>query len=465
MNLYVVMKEVLGVVSRYRTMFCVKRKRGVILLGRFLAKIESQWKRRTHPMSGLLWKATVRNVNRALKEINAFEWEGDYRPETANRLKNLLEERMDEELEQYLGRGRHERRDKGDREDYRNGSYLRHLLTEIGDLIVRIPRSRKGFVSRVLEAYRRRSRSVDQLIMACFVLGMSTRKVSTALFSLLGERVSATTVSEVAKELEHAVRQYHERRLEDGYRFLFFDGVVLKQKGAAKVQKRIILCVYGMSWEGKKEMIDFLLATSESQNAWEGFLRDLYGRGLEGRRCELITTDGGKGLRNALEVVYPRIPRQHCWAHKTRNVLDKVKNADQEKVKKDLHRISHGRNRQAATQAYWSFCQKYRGDYPGAVKSLESDIDDLLSFYQVKLSGKERQGLNAQELQRAQLALWLKIRTTNLIERAFREVKRRTRPMGVFVNRGSMERILYAVFFHYNSKGREVPPLLFTQRA
>ncbi len=416
-------------------------------------------------MSGYLWKATVRNVNRALKEINAFEWEGDYRAEARNRLRELLEERMDEELEQYLGRGKHQRREEGDREDYRNGFYLRHLLTEIGDLIIGIPRSRKGFVSRVLEAYKRRSRSVDQLIMACFVLGMSTRKVSAALLSLLGERVSASTVSEVGKKLDQAVRQYHERELEDGYRFLFFDGVVLKQRGVAKVQKKIILCVYGITWEGKKEMIDFLLATSESQNAWEGFLRDLYERGLEGKRCEMITTDGGKGLQNALEVVYPRVPRQHCWAHKTRNVLNKVKRADQEKVKKDLHRVSHAKNRQAATQAYWSFCQKYRKTYPGAVRSLESEIDDLLSFYQVKLSAKEKKGLKAKKLQEAQMTLWRRIRTTNLIERAFREVKRRTRPMGVFGNGDSMERILYAVFFHLNSKGQEIPSLLFTQRA
>jgi len=416
-------------------------------------------------MSGFLWKATARNVNRALKEINTFEWEGEYRVETRNRLKELLEERMDEELEQYLGRAKYARREEGDREDYRNGFHLRHLLTEIGDLILEIPRSRKGFLLRVLEAYQRRSRTVNQLIMACFVLGMSTRKVSTALLSLLGERVSASTVSEVAKRLEHAVRRYHQRELEDGYRFLFFDGVVLKQKGAAKVQKKIILCVYGISWEGKKEMLDFLLASSESQNAWEGFLRDLYGRGLEGKRCELITTDGGNGLRNALEVVYPWIARQHCWAHKTRNVLDKVKKADWEKVKKDLQRISHAKNRQAATQAYWSFCQKYRKVYPGAVKSLESEIDDLLSFYQVKLSAKERQGLNAKEIEQAQMVLWRKIRTTNLIERAFREVKRRTRPMGVFGNKGSMERILYAVFYHYNSKGKEVPSFLFTHGA
>ena len=73
-------------------------------------------------MIGYMWKATVRNVNRALKEVNAFEWEGDYRLETANRLRALLEERMDEELEQYLGRAKHERRERGDQEDYRNRS-------------------------------------------------------------------------------------------------------------------------------------------------------------------------------------------------------------------------------------------------------------------------------------------------------------------------------------------------------
>ena len=415
-------------------------------------------------MSGYLWRATVRNVNRALKEVNAFEWEGDYRFAGRRKLKEVLEGGMEAEVERHLGRERYERRGGSDQEDYRNGRRPRHYLTELGDLILRIPRTRKGFVSKVLEAYKRRSRSVDQLIMACFVLGMSTRKVSTALLSLLGERVSASTVSEVAKKLDHAVRRYHGRKLEGGYRFLFFDGVVLKQKGAAKVQKKVILCVYGITWEGKKEMIDFLLATSESQNAWEGFLRGLYERGLEGKLCEMITTDGGNGLRNALEVVYPRILRQHCWAHKTRNVLDKVKKTDQEKVKKDLTRISHAKNRQAATQAYWFFCQKYREIYPGAVKSLESEIDDLLSFYQVKLSKNERLGLGVKDLQRTQMALWKKIRTTNLIERAFREVKRRTRPMGVFVNRGSMERILYAVFFHYNSKGQELPSLLFTHR-
>jgi transposase-like protein len=114
-------------------------------------------------------------------------------------------------------------------------------------------------------------------------------------------------------------------------------------------------------------------------------------------------------------------------------VLDKVKKGDQEKVKRDLHRISYAKNRKLATPAYWAFCQKYRKVYPEAVKSLESEINDLLSFYEVKLSSEERKGRDAQELEKAQEALWRRIRTTNIIERAFVEVKRRTRPMGSLV--------------------------------
>ena len=196
-------------------------------------------------MTGFLWKATTRNVNRALREINAFEWEGDYRAEARNRLKELLEERIGEELEQYLGRGKYERKEEGDAEDYRNGSYLRHLLTEIGDLILRIRRTRKGFISKVLEAYKRRSRSVDQLIMACFVLGMSTRKVSTALLSLLGEKVSASTVSAVAKKLDHAVRRYHNGSLGMGIDFFFSMESYSSRRERPRFRKRSFFVLMG----------------------------------------------------------------------------------------------------------------------------------------------------------------------------------------------------------------------------
>jgi putative transposase len=394
----------------------------------------------------LLKQATVRNVSRALKEINAFEMEGDFKPKARQALKEILEKRLEDEMSEYLGLSRYEH--AADRLDYRNGRYVRHLLTEMGDLELLVPRSRKGkFPTKLFERYGRRCRSVDRVLLACFCLGLSTRKAASVLAPLLGEKVSASTISRIARDLDKEVKLYHGRQLEDRYQYLFFDGVVLKSKGAAKVQKKILLCAFGITVDGVQEMIDFYPAASESQACWEAFLRDLYQRGLKGSRCDLIATDGGTGLHAALQIVYPKLLLQRCWAHKTRNVLDKVKKKDQGAVKKALNRISHGANHREATEAYWRFASRWRKAYPKAVACLEKDLDQLLSFFQIK---------NSQ--------LWSRLRTTNLIERAFREVRRRTRPMGVMAHIQSLQRIVFAVFHHLNQNWSQ-QTLKFTHKS
>src|SRR5919109_2482234 len=123
----------------------------------------------------LLEPATARNVSRAIKEINAFEWEGNFKPMARQALKDLLEKRLDEEMTQYLGVSHYEH--ANDRHDYRNGHYVRHLLTEMGDLELLVPRSRKGkFPTKLFARHARRCRSVDKVLLACFCLGLSTRK-------------------------------------------------------------------------------------------------------------------------------------------------------------------------------------------------------------------------------------------------------------------------------------------------
>ncbi|MGB7950209.1 MAG: transposase [Candidatus Binatia bacterium] len=204
----------------------------------------------------LLDQATPRNVARAIKEVNAFEWEGDFKPMARRALKELMEKRLEEEMAEYLGLSRYEH--APDRQDYRNGYYGRHLLTEIGDIEVLVPRSRKGkFPTRLFERYARRCGSVDRVLLACFCLGLSTRKAASVLAPVLGEKVSASTISRIARALDQEVSRYHNRALEDRYRYLFFDGVVLKSKGAVKVQKKILLCAFGITVEGRHEMIDF----------------------------------------------------------------------------------------------------------------------------------------------------------------------------------------------------------------
>ncbi len=319
----------------------------------------------------------------------------------------------------------------------------------MGDLELWVPRSRKGgFPSKLIERYGRRCRSIDRVLLACFCLGLSTRKAASVLGPVLEEKVSATTISRIARALDGEVERYHHRRLTDQYRYLFFDGVVLKSKGAAKVQKKILLCAFGITLDGKHEMIDFHAAPTESQACWESFLNDLYQRGLMGTPCQLIATDGGTGLHGALQIVYPKIVLQRCWAHKSRNVLDKVKKADQPAVKKALNRISHASNQRQATQAYWRLASRWRKAYPRAVACLEKDLDELLHFFQIKRP-----------------EMWSRLRTTNLIERSFREVRRRTRPMGVMANLNSLQRIVFAVFHHLNQNWSQTTPNKFTHKS
>jgi len=394
----------------------------------------------------MLLKATIRNVRRAFKEVNAFEAEGDYRPAAKAAIKQVLETALEGELSDYIAAEPYER--VSHRRAYRCGYYFRGLLTQVGELLLRVPRIRSGRVPfRTLAAYARRPGVVDQLILACFVLGMSTRKVAKALGTFLGSAISAQTISRIAQQLDRAVTAFHRRPLLTPYRYLLLDGVVLKHRGALAVRRRVLLCAYGITETGVREFIDFILAPSESALAWEAFLRDLYERGLTAEQVQLIVTDGGRGLHQALDLVWPRIPRQRCWAHKVRNVLDKVKKADWETVKQALGAISHAETRSDALVAFSAFAQRYRRLYPKAVACVEADLDDLLTFF------------------RCPKGHWSRLRTTNAIERAFREVRRRTRPIGVFTNSQSLERIVYAVIHHLNETWKETPLLEFAHNS
>ena len=332
--------------------------------------------------------------------------------------------------------------------DRRNGTYPRHLLSELGDIELRVPRTRHFCPTEVLQSYARRAPEIDRVILAGFVLGLSTRKVGEVLLPLLGRPVSAATVSRVAKSLDAAVAAFHRRPLKDVYKALMLDGVVLARKTGAGALKRPVLVALGIRHDGKKEIIDFRLAASESAAEWERFLTDLWRRGLIGDGLEVICADGGQGLIAALPTVYPTIPLQRCWAHKIRNILDKVRKADRDAVKADLHAIVNAPNRPKALSAARRFADDWEKTYPKAVACLRNDLDDLLTCFRYATLAERKQ-----------------VRTTNAIERRFREVRRRTRPMGTFQDRTSMDRILFAVFSHQNKCQGTATPFPMTHKS
>lgn len=378
---------------------------------------------------------------RIIKEMHLFgDADVDYRSSGRESLRAILEDRMRDRIDRHL-----EGIARRDEDDRRNGYFSRHLLTELGDVSVCVPRTRTMSGVGVIRAYSRRAAQIDRMILSCFVLGLSTRKVSHALLPVLGETVSATTVSRVSRILDASVAAFHRRRIRRTYRFLFLDGVVLKRKTGIGSVKRVVLVALGMTNDGKKEVIDFTIAHGESQAAWDAFLSDLYKRGLRAKGMELIVTDGGKGLLAALPFVYPGIPVQRCWAHKTRNVLNYIRKTDQDAAKRDLAAISNAAGIKQAQAALKRFAYTWGNLYPKALVSLKECEEELLAFFKVQ-----------------DPSLWKKIRTTNLIERRFRELRRRTRPMGVFSDRTSMERILYAIFAHENFKNKTGGPFLLS---
>jgi transposase-like protein len=361
-------------------------------------------------------------------QAEGLDWDEGYRPIGRQALEAIIEAQMAAAVERYL-----EQLEADDAPDRRNGTYRRHLLTELGDIELAVPRTRRYSPVEVIRAYARRTREIDRVILTGFVLGLSTRKVGETLLALLGRAVSATTVSQVAKTLDAAVAAFHRRPLANRYQALMLDGVVLARKTGAGALKRPVLVALGLRPDGKKEIIDFRLAGAESAAEWELFLNDLYRRGLTGEGLDMICVDGGKGLLKALPIVLPQIPVQRCWAHKIRNVLDKVRKTDQPKVKRALHKIMHAANLPQARSAARRLAERFQAQYSAAVACLRDDLDELLTCLRYKTEDQRRA-----------------VRTTNAIERRFREVRRRTRPMGTFQDRTSMDRILFAVFSHEN---------------
>lgn len=367
-------------------------------------------------------------------DVEARLWE-DLSARARERLRLVLEAAMQSELSLRLGYQPYQR-DPQVHTNYRNGCYRRDLDTQFGAIRgLRVPRPRQGGVAyQALERYSRRAPWVNQLVQEMFVAGVSTRRVRQIVEGLLEASVSQTTVSRIHARLQAQVRTWHGRRLPDNYQYLILDGVTIRIKTAHGAAKFLVLCVYGITPEGRREMIDYRLAKSEAEAEWVALLQDLYQRGLQGEKVELAVTDGGQGLINALQFVFPRVPLQRCWAHKLRNVANALKASQREECTKEAAGIYQAARRREAISRFRVWQAKWEPLAPKAVACLSKDLDSLLTFF-----SQPR-------------AHWKKIRTTNVIERQFREVRRRTNPMSCFAHGESADRILYAIFQHANQR-------------
>jgi putative transposase len=379
-----------------------------------------------------------------LEEAKESFW-GDLYGRTKQLWKDFWEEQSRRERDRYLGAKDYERVGK---REHRNGFYERRFVTIFGTLVLRIARARgRNFLPVGVKRFQRRAPEVMMLIREAFLRGISTRQVGEVVGTVTQEVVSAQTVSRLARSLDRLVRAFHQAKLKDEWAYLFLDGVSLRVRRPSGRQRVQMLVAYGVRRDGSRQLLAFLRSPGESQAAWEGLLQDLYRRGLVGQNLLLIVTDGCPGLAAALQTVYPRVPHQRCWVHKMRNILEKVRQRDYETVKSEAQAIYRAESQRKAKTAFRVFQAHWSQPYPSMVKQLEKDLPELLSFFSFPRP------------------LWRKLRTTNVIERCFVEVRRRTRPMVCFVNVASVDRIIFAIFNRFNEKWKNRTLRLFTQAA
>jgi putative transposase len=382
------------------------------------------------------------------EEVKESFW-GDLYGRTRLAWQGFWEEESRRERDRYVAAESYERAGEK-RRSYRNGFYVRDFVTRLGTLRLRVARARdRSFRPPGLERFQRRAEDVLMLIREAFLRGLSTRQVGRVVAILTDEVVSAQTVSKLSRSLDELVKAFQRAPLKDEWAYLFLDGVSLRMRRPGGRKRVHMLVAYGVRRDGQRRLLAFLRSPGESQAAWEGFLNDLYRRGLTGRNLLLIVTDGCAGLAAALQTVYPQVKHQRCWVHKMRNILEHVRKRDYEAVKLDAQAIYRAENRREAERAFHRFRTRWQNAYAAMVKRLEKDLPELLTFFDFPPH------------------LWRKLRTTNAIERCFVEIRRRTRPMVCFVNVESVDRIIYAIFNGYNEQHqwRNRTLRLFTQAA
>jgi putative transposase len=356
---------------------------------------------------------------------------GEFRRLQTRNLKWFVESSLADAISYKIGVGWYARSDG--RQGYRNGSYRRTLVTPYGTVEIDVPRLREGsYEHDLFDRNGLLTKEAQDLILETYLAGPSQRRVGGVLNRVLGYKVSASTVSAICKGLDELVRKYWRASIGDEWQYLLFDAIVVKNRAAVGAEKRFVLVALGVSTSGERKILSFKQAESESEVCWQGFVDDLLRRGLLGENLDLITTDGSPGLLAAIQTAWPNVGRQRCWVHKLRNVACKLKRRNQKACLDQAKLIYLAKNQTDARQKFLTWKDKWNAEEPAAVACLEKDIEEMLEVFL----------LPPQD--------WVMMRTTNGIERVFREVRRRIRTISCFTNRRSVDRMMYAVLTYQN---------------
>ena len=341
----------------------------------------------------------------------------------------ILQQALEDEVTEFLGRRRYQRAEET--VSHRNGHEPKAIRTTSGSMNLERPRVRDagklGFVSKILGKGVARTHALESLVISSFLRGLSTRDVEATLEEVFEEPIaSKSTVSRICEDTRQRYRRWCERRLEEhDIVYLFLDAIYLKMRPEDQPAEGVLVC-WGITLEGRKVLLGLALGSRESYDSWLAFARDMIARGL--RPPALVIADGAPGIWKAVREIWPDALEQRCTVHALRNVTSKLPERHHQEIKARWWKtFDEARSPGEARRELQGIIEDYKAAYPSAMAVIENDLPALITHLRFPSQHRKR------------------IRTTNLLERTFVEVRRRTKVIGRFPGETSALSLIWAV--------------------
>lgn len=344
-------------------------------------------------------------------------------------LKWLCEKLMETEVQTKLGAEKSER--VANRQGYRSGYRVRRFDTRMGTMYLMVPKIRNGgYIPFFVEAKKRSEAALMNVIQEAYVNGVSTRKIEKLTKTLGIESISRGQVSAIAKDLNEQVAAFRSRSLEATYPVLWVDALYEKIRDGHSVKNMAVLVVTGVNLEGRRDILALEPMYEESTATYNKLFENLKARGLE--KVWLVISDAHKGLIKAVRESFVGCSWQRCKVHFMRNILAYISGRDKKYFAEKLKQIWLQPDYESARKYARSLMDEYELRYPTAVETLEEGLEDSLQFF------------NFKEIDHR------KISSTNILERLNREIRRRTKVVGIFPSMNSYIRLVTSYMIEYS---------------
>ena len=340
----------------------------------------------------------------------------------------LCSQLMEAEVTQQLGAAKHEQ--NSERSSSRSGYRTRRLDTRAGTMYLFVPKVRKGGYIPLFVTERKRSEAaLIQVVQEAYINGVSTRKIDKLAQSLGIEGMSRSQVSEINKGLNEQAEAFRNRPLNGQYSVLWVDAMYEKVRYDGRVISMAIQVVCGVNEEGHREVLAIEPMLEESAHTYHQLFDKLKDRGLSPPK--LVISDAHKGLVKAIAQSFPGCSWQRCKVHFMRNILTHIPKREKSGFADRLKLIWMAQSQEEARRIAKNLIDQYHSRFPKAIETLEEGLDDSLSFYAFPALDRR------------------KVSSTNLMERLNREIRRRTKSIGIFPNPEAYTRLLSLHLLEY----------------